>query len=106
MKSGAILPAWDRYLSAPVTDLNERGIDQELAVVAWGEFGRQPRIDPKPVRRDHWASANVALFTGGGLHMGQVIGETDHRAVTIKATSLHAARRPGHGDGVLGIDPA
>jgi hypothetical protein len=83
-KLRGILPALDAYLYGLVTDLHERGLDQEVAVVVWGEFGRAPRIDQKVVGRDHWPAANFVLFAGGGLRMGQVIGATDAKAATVK----------------------
>ena len=70
------LPLLDTSLRALVTDLHERGLDRDVAVVVWGEMGRTPRIN-ETVGRDHWNSSGFALFAGGGLKMGQVIGATD-----------------------------
>ena len=47
-----------------------------MLVVAWGEFGRSPRINPA-AGRDHWPSVSCALLAGGGLRMGQAIGRTN-----------------------------
>lgn len=82
-KLRAMLPAWDRYLSALIEDLHQRGLNEDVAVLAWGEFGRSPRIDQRWVGRDHWPQANFALFAGGGMRMGQTIGRTDARAEAI-----------------------
>lgn len=73
------LPLLDRSIHALVTDLHERGLDKEVAVLVWGEFGRTPRIN-KVEGRDHWPDCGYALFAGGGLKMGQVVGETDSKA--------------------------
>ena len=70
------LPRLDQSLHALVTDLSERGLDQHVAVVVCGEMGRTPRIN-KTAGRDHWPSAGFAVFAGGGLRMGQVVGATD-----------------------------
>jgi hypothetical protein len=70
------LPLLDRALSALVTDLHERGMAKDVAVVVWGEMGRGPRINKYP-GRDHWSSSAFALFAGGGLEMGKVVGATD-----------------------------
>lgn len=70
------MPMLDQGLSALVSDLHERGLDQDVSVVVWGEFGRTPKIN-NTAGRDHWASANFALLAGGGMKTGQVIGATD-----------------------------
>jgi len=52
-------------------------------VIAYGEFGRTPKIN-KDAGRDHWPGAASVLFSGGGLKVGQVVGETDpHGAYPI-----------------------
>ncbi len=70
------LPQLDQGFHALVTDLHERGLDQDVAVVMWGEFGRAPRIS-RGDGRDHWPEAGAAVIAGGGFRVGQVIGETD-----------------------------
>ncbi len=70
------LPVFDRGISALVEDLHERGLDKDVTVVVWGEFGRTPKIN-KNAGRDHWPRVCSALLAGGGMKMGQVIGSTD-----------------------------
>ena len=70
------LPWFDQGLSALVEDLHERGMDKDVAVVAWGEFGRTPQINATG-GRDHWPRVGCAVLAGGGLKRGQVIGATD-----------------------------
>jgi hypothetical protein len=70
------LPHYDRSLYALVTDLHQRGLDKDVLVVVWGEFGRTPTVNFAG-GRDHWPSAGFALFIGGGLRTGQVIGRTE-----------------------------
>ncbi len=69
-------PMLDMGLSALLNDLHDRGLDKDVAVVVWGEFGRTPKIN-KLQSRDHWPNANFALLAGGGMNTGQVIGATD-----------------------------
>jgi uncharacterized protein (DUF1501 family) len=71
-----LLPILDHGLHALVTDLEERGMLNDVSIVVWGEFGRTPRIDPKTGGRHHWPQAGPALL-GGGIKAGQVIGATD-----------------------------
>jgi hypothetical protein len=70
------LDKFDQGITALVEDLHVRGLDQDVSVIAWGEFGRTPRINPGG-GRDHWPQASCALLAGGGMRMGQVIGSTN-----------------------------
>lgn len=72
----ADLPLLDQGVSALIEDLHQRGLDKDVSVVVWGEFGRTPTIN-KDAGRDHWPRANCALLAGGGMRTGQVIGATD-----------------------------
>jgi hypothetical protein len=99
------LPDFDLALSALVGDLHERGLDKDVTVVAWGEFGRTPKIN-KDGGRDHWPAVSCAFLAGGGLKTGQVVGSTTRDAG-------EAADRPVHFQDVfatlyraLGIDVA
>jgi len=73
------LPLLDAGLTALITDLHERGLDQDVSVVVWGEFGRTPLINAKG-GRDHWPRVASALLACGGMRHGQVIGATDKHA--------------------------
>src|SRR5229473_257401 len=77
------LPLLDQGVSALVEDLHERGLDKDVSVVVWGEFGRTPMIN-KNAGRDHWPPVNFALLAGGGMRTGQVIGSTDKHAAYAK----------------------
>jgi hypothetical protein len=70
------LPLLDQALSALLDDLHDRGLDRDVSVIVWGEFGRSPTIN-KDAGRDHWPRASCALLAGGGMKVGQVIGSTD-----------------------------
>ncbi|MEZ5302102.1 MAG: DUF1501 domain-containing protein [Verrucomicrobiales bacterium] len=69
-------PLLDQGLSALITDLHERGMDKDVSIVMWGEFGRTPKLN-KNNSRDHWPKANFAFLAGGGMNTGQIIGATD-----------------------------
>ncbi|MEX2185741.1 MAG: DUF1501 domain-containing protein [Pirellulales bacterium] len=98
------LPVFDQGITALVEDLHARGLDRDVSVIAWGEFGRTPTINAGG-GRDHWPRVSGAILAGGGMKMGQVIGATDRlggeavsRPVTfpdVFATLYHR----------LGIDP-
>ena len=72
-------PLLDSGLSSLLTDLHERGLDKDVSVVVWGEFGRTPRLNNRN-SRDHWPQANAAIVAGGGMRLGQVIGSTNKHA--------------------------
>jgi hypothetical protein len=70
------LPLFDQGLTALLDDLRDRGLEKDVAVVVWGEFGRTPAIN-KNGGRDHWPRVSCALLAGGAMRHGQVIGSTD-----------------------------
>jgi Protein of unknown function (DUF1501) len=72
-------PWLDESLTALLEDLDQRGLLATTLVVAVGEFGRSPTINDK-AGRDHWEHCYSALFAGGGVKGGRVIGCSDARA--------------------------
>ena len=99
-----LVPLVDFGLHALITDLDDRGMLDDVSIIAWGEFGRTPKVN-KNGGRDHWPNVAPAILAGGGMRVGQVIGATDKTAGT-------AVRRPVHYQDVfatlyhnLGIDP-
>lgn len=98
------LPLFDTGISALIEDIYARGLEKDVTVVVWGEFGRTPKIN-KDAGRDHWARVANCIMAGGGMKVGQVIGSTDKIGDS-------AATRPVHYLDVLatvyhnlGIDP-
>lgn len=98
------LPTFDRGIAALIEDVYQRGLDKDVTIVVWDEFGRTPKIN-KNAGRDHWAPVNCAWLAGGGMNVGQVIGSTDK-------TAAYAATRPVNYRDILatvyhnlGIDP-
>ena len=82
------LPLFDLGMSALIKDLDQRGLLDEVAVVAWGEFGRTPKINNN-AGRDHWPNVAGALLAGGGLRSGQVIGSTSRWGADPKTRPVH-----------------
>ena len=97
-------PVVDRAVSAFVTDLAERGLDKDVLLVITGEFGRTPKLNTA-AGREHWPQLSTLAFAGGGLKMGQVVGESSARAEAPKshpigpqdvmATLFHVLGMPG-----------
>jgi uncharacterized protein (DUF1501 family) len=69
-------PKLDQGLSALIEDLDARGLLDDVTVIAWGEFGRTPRINEN-AGRDHWSPVSSAFLAGGGMRTGQAIGATN-----------------------------
>jgi len=102
-----ILPHYDQSIPVMIEDLYARGLDKDVLIAIYGEFGRTPRINPN-AGRDHYPQSGFVQLVGGGLKTGQTIGNTGKRGdwdisrskpYTIQnliATMYH----------VLGIDPS
>lgn len=99
------LPQLDRGFHALVTDLQDRGLAGDVAVVMWGEFGRAPRIT-RIAGRDHWPEAGAAVIAGGGFRTGQAIGETDRQAARSTGNPYTPGNVLANLYRHLGIDPA
>ena len=82
------LPLFDQGLTALLDDLHERGLDEDVSVVVWGEFGRTPVIN-KNGGRDHWPQVGCAMLAGGGMKTGQVIGSTNRLGEFPKERPVH-----------------
>lgn len=104
--------AMDRAVGTLVKDLDQRGMLDHVLVVVMGEFGRTPKLNTSGVPgqtgkpgRDHWGHVMSVAMAGGGLRMGQAIGESDARG------EFPTARPYSPGDvlatmyRVLGVDP-
>ncbi len=100
-----LLPIIDHGLHALVTDLAERGLLGDVAVVVWGEFGRTPKVN-KDGGRDHWPQVSPALLAGGGLRAGQVIGATDRLGGQVMSRPVQFQDVIATLYRTLGIDPA
>ncbi len=70
------LPRFDRAYSALIEDLEQRGLLESTLVVAWGEFGRTPRVN-NDAGRDHYPNVFSSAIAGGPVKGGRVVGESD-----------------------------
>ncbi|MFO0864044.1 MAG: DUF1501 domain-containing protein [Gemmataceae bacterium] len=78
------LPRWDQAYSALIEDLEQRGLLQSTLVLAWGEFGRTPRVN-NDAGRDHYPGVFSAALAGGPVKGGRVVGESDSRGAFPRA---------------------
>ncbi len=74
-----LLPLFDHLFTTLVDDLTERGLIEDVLVIAMGEFGRTPRMGTQGSTdgRDHWPNVASMLIAGGGLRHGQIIGASE-----------------------------
>jgi hypothetical protein len=100
------LPNLDRGIANLIQDLHDRGMQDDVVTVVWGEFGRTPRINGNMAGRDHWGPAMSALVAGGGLKMGQAIGSTNARGETPKDRKYTASQLLATLYQSIGIDPS
>jgi uncharacterized protein (DUF1501 family) len=82
LKDG-FLTRWDHCYSALVEDLEQRGLLETTMVVAWGEFGRTPKVNAT-AGRDHWPNVFSAALAGGGVKGGRVVGSSDSKGAEPK----------------------
>lgn len=80
-----LLPVFDHLLTTLVSDLEERGLLDDVLVIAMGEFGRTPVMGTQsPGGRNHWPAVMSMCLAGGGLRHGQVIGATERDSGAIQ----------------------
>lgn len=78
------LPRWDQAYTALINDLDRRGLLKTTLVLAWGEFGRTPRVN-NDAGRDHYPNVFSAAIAGGPVQGGRVVGASDEKGAFPKA---------------------
>lgn len=98
------LPLVDRGIANLIQDLHDRGMQDDVVTVMWGEFGRTPKVNAS-AGRDHWSPVMSALVAGGGLKMGQVVGSSTAKGERPKDNPVTVPGILSTVYGALGIDP-
>ena len=96
-------PALDHAVATFVDDVAQRGMSEKILLVISGEFGRTPRVNGS-AGRDHWAPLSTLALAGGGLKMGQVVGESAPKLDVPKSTPISPQDLMATIFHVLGID--
>ncbi|MFO0824993.1 MAG: DUF1501 domain-containing protein [Gemmataceae bacterium] len=78
------LPRWDQAFTALIDDLEARGMLDTTLVLAWGEFGRTPKVNNN-AGRDHYPNVFSGVMAGGPIKGGRVVGESDSNGAFPKA---------------------
>jgi hypothetical protein len=97
-------PPMDRAIATFLDDLAQRGLSEKILLVITGEFGRTPRINGD-AGRDHWGALCTLALAGGGLRMGQVVGDSSARAEEPKTAPITPKDLMATIFHVLGFDP-
>jgi hypothetical protein len=98
------LPEFDLGFSALLEDMQTRGLLADTLLLAFGEFGRTPKIN-KDAGRDHWGPAASLLFAGAGARGGLVLGQTDKQGAYVTRRPVAPADVACTVYEALGIDP-
>ena len=96
-------PMFDMAYSSLLEELSERGLLSKTMVLATGEFGRTPKVNPAG-GRDHWPQCWTILMAGGGIKGGQVVGESDEIAAAPKDRGTTPAQVAATVFHALGVD--
>lgn len=102
-----LLPGFDRAYAALIADLDQRGLLDETLVLCISEHGRTPRIDSRPrgAGRHHWSRVYSAVFAGGGVARGKVVGASDRLGGEVSETPVSPKDILASAFHLLGIDP-
>jgi len=96
-------PELDHAIATFVEDCVQRGLDEKILLVITGEFGRTPKVN-RNAGRDHWAPLSTLALAGGGLRMGQVIGESASKIDVPASTPIRPQDLMATVFHVLGVD--
>lgn len=80
-------PDLDNAIATFVEDVHARGLQDRILLVVTGEFGRTPKVN-RSAGRDHWAPLSTLALAGGGLTMGQTVGESSPKAEVPATTPI------------------
>jgi len=104
-----LLPPLDQGVSALLDDLKDFGLLNDTLVIVAGEFGRTPKLSVQnpgaKIGRDHWAACFSAVFAGGGVRGGQIVGKSDARAAYPTTPAFSPDDLGATVYKTLGIDP-
>jgi arylsulfatase A-like enzyme len=100
-----LLPNFDLAYSGLILDLERRGLLDDTLVLCLSEHGRTPKLqNVDGGGRDHWSRAYSALFAGGGIARGRVVGSTDAVAGDVKDRPVSPKDLLATAYHLLGID--
>jgi hypothetical protein len=99
-----VAPSFDQAYSTLLQDLKERGLLETTVVIATGEFGRTPKINPAG-GRDHHPGVWSMMLGGGPIKGGRIVGESDELGYAPKSRPVTPAEVAATLYQALGLDP-
>jgi len=96
-------PEVDHAVATFIDDVTNRGLNDNILLVITGEFGRTPKIN-RNAGRDHWGPLCTLALSGGGLKMGQVVGQSDAKAYRPESPTIGPQDLMATVFDVLGLD--
>jgi hypothetical protein len=102
--SRLVAPNFDQAYSTLLDDLADRGLLATTMVLALGEFGRTPKINPAG-GRDHHPGVWTVVLGGGPLKGGRVVGESDELGYAPKSRPVTPGEVAATIYRGLGLDP-
>jgi hypothetical protein len=100
----SLMPKFDQAFAAIVADLADRGMLDNVLVIAMSEFGRTPRINGH-IGRDHWPEAWSLAMSGAGVQRGALVGETNDKGTFVKTEEYDIGHMFHTWFSALGINP-
>jgi uncharacterized protein (DUF1501 family) len=101
-----LCPGFDRAWYGLVTDLDRRGLLDDVLVVCTSEHGRTPKINSaNGGGRDHWSNVYTSLLAGGGSARGRVVGASDKIGAEVADRPISPKDLLATMYYLLGIDP-
>lgn len=88
--SDSVGPMFDNGFASLIEDLDRTGELDNTLILATGEFGRTPRINPAG-GRDHWPQCWSMIMAGGGIQGGRILGESDETGAEPKSRPISPA---------------
>ena len=101
--SDLVGPMFDNAFTSLVEDFSKTGMLDNTLILAMGEFGRTPKINPAG-GRDHWPACWSVVMAGGGIQGGRVVGESDDIGGAPKSRPTTPAEVAATVYHALGID--
>ncbi len=100
----SLCPMFDEAYAALLDDLEQRGMLETTLLLAMGEFGRTPKLNPRG-GRDHWPGCWTVLFAGAGVRGGQAIGSSDRTGSEPRERPVTPAEIAASIYHALGLNP-
>jgi len=99
-------PGFDQAWYGLISDLDQRGLLDDVLVVCGSEHGRTPKINSQEGGgRDHWSRVYSTLVAGAGIKRGHIVGASDRHGGEVADYPVSPKDLLATMYHLLGIDP-